>query len=75
MTKESKIDESKFEPKAEKSGETTWIINLEEDPTTGDLVLPLPEELLKSAGWEIGDTLVWDIDGETAILTKKNDVG
>lgn len=55
--------------------ETTWVIALEEDPETGDLIMPLPEGLLESQGWTIGDTLVWDIDEKngSATLTKKND--
>lgn len=55
--------------------ETTWIVALEEDPETGDLVMPLPPEVLKSQGWEIGDTLEWDFNEETqtATLSKKND--
>jgi len=61
--------------KIEQTSETTWIITLEEDPETGDLVMPLPEGLLESQGWQIGDTLVWDVDEETgtAKLTRKND--
>lgn len=53
--------------------ETTWIVTLEEDPVTGDLVMPLPDGLLEEAGWEIGDTLVWDVNDkdQTATLTKK----
>jgi len=63
------------DPKIEKISETTWIITLEEDPETGDLIMPLPDELLAAQGWEVGDTLVWDVDTEaqTASLTKKND--
>lgn len=55
--------------------ETTWIVTLEEDPETGDLIMPLPDALLKEIGWDIGDTLVWGIDEETqtANLTKKLD--
>lgn len=57
------------------TSETTWVVALEEDPETGDLIMPLPEGLLKSQGWNIGDTLIWDIDEKTgtATLTKKND--
>lgn len=36
-----------------------WTITVEEDPVTGDLILPLPEELLKLKGWKDGDTLEW----------------
>jgi hypothetical protein len=41
----------------------TWSITVEEDPATGDLILPLPEDFLKQAGWTEGDTLEW-IDKE-----------
>lgn len=53
--------------------QTTWVVALEEDPETGDLIMPLPPELLKSQGWEIGDTLVWDFDevSGTAVLAKE----
>ena len=37
----------------------TWTITVEEDPETGDLILPLPEELLKLQGWVNGDELEW----------------
>ena len=45
--------------------QTSWIVELEEDLETGDLVMPLPEEMLRELGWVIGDTLVWNIDKET----------
>jgi len=34
-------------------------VYLEEDPKTGDLILPLPEGMCDELGWEIGDTLKW----------------
>lgn len=49
--------------------ETTWIITLEEDPETGDLVLPLSDEIMQAAGLEIGDELTWDIDPDTQSVT------
>ena len=42
--------------------ETHWIVELEEDPETGDLMMPLPPEMLKALGWKIGDDLTWKID-------------
>lgn len=36
-----------------------WTITVEEDPETGDLILPLPEEMLQLQGWVEGDTLEW----------------
>lgn len=43
----------------------TWTVELEEDPETGDLVMPLPPEMLEELGWKIGDTLVWKQDEQT----------
>jgi len=49
-------------------------VKVEEDPDTGDLVLPLPTELLNSVGWDIGDDLVWtDNFNGTFSLSKKVD--
>ena len=39
---------------------TSWTITLEEaDDGSGDLVLPLTDEIMESAGWQVGDTLEW----------------
>lgn len=38
---------------------TQWIVTVEEDPETGDLILPLPEEFLELQGWATGDTIEW----------------
>jgi hypothetical protein len=71
---QSKIDPSELDSKIEKTSETTWVITLEEDPGTGDLIMPLPDELLASQGWKTGDTLTWDFDevSRTATLSKKD---
>ena len=41
----------------------SWTIVLDQDPETGDLIMPLSDEILESAGWKEGDTLEW-IDNE-----------
>jgi hypothetical protein len=38
---------------------TSWSITIEEDPETGDLILPLPQDLLDLQGWTEGDILEW----------------
>ena len=39
---------------------TTWIVTLEEaEDGSGDLVMPLPQEMLDLQGWKEGDTLNW----------------
>lgn len=51
------------------SEKTHWIITLEEaDDGSGDLVLPLTDEIMESAGWKIGDTLEW-IDNKNGSWT------
>ena len=71
MTK-SKIDPGSFKEPV-KTSKTTWICQLEEDPETGDLIMPLPAELMESQGWIIGDTLTWDFDEQSGSASlKKN---
>ena len=39
---------------------TSWTITLEAaDDGSGDLILPLTDEIMESAGWIVGDTLEW----------------
>jgi hypothetical protein len=53
----------------------SWIITLEEaDDGSGDLVLPLTDEIMESAGWKTGDVLEWiDNKNGTWTLRKKED--
>jgi hypothetical protein len=48
-------------------------ITLEEDPETGDLILPLSDELIEEMGWKIGDTLIWTDKGDGSWLLSKNE--
>lgn len=50
-----------------------WTVELIEDPETGELVLPFPPDLLAQVGWDFGDTLVWDMQGDAVVVTKKDD--
>jgi hypothetical protein len=51
---------------------TSWTVTLDEDPETGDLILPLPEDLLKMQGWKEGDTLDWNNNNDgTWSISKK----
>jgi hypothetical protein len=36
-----------------------YTVALEEDPTTGDLILPFTDEMLDQVGWKEGDTIEW----------------
>lgn len=63
----SQNDPTVITPKIEQCSPTTWIVTLEEDPETGDLVMPIPTEALDANGWRIGDTLKWNIDDEGTV--------
>lgn len=49
------------------------IVTLETDPDTGDLILPLGDDLMKECGWSVGDTLEW-IDNEDGTWTIRKKV-
>jgi hypothetical protein len=50
--------------------EKTWTVTLEEDPETGDLLMPLPDEVLEHAGWAEGDTLLWQVEEGRIVVSK-----
>jgi anion-transporting ArsA/GET3 family ATPase len=46
------------------------IVELIKDPETGELILPLSDEIFENLGWEIGDTIQW-IDNKDGSWTMK----
>jgi len=49
-----------------------WTIILEEaDDGSGDLILPLTDDIMDSAGWKIGDTLQWIDNKDGTWIIKK----
>jgi bifunctional DNA-binding transcriptional regulator/antitoxin component of YhaV-PrlF toxin-antitoxin module len=51
-----------------------YILTVEEDPETGDLVLPFTDEILAKCGWQVGDTLTWTVKTNgSIIISKKGD--
>lgn len=52
----------------------SWTLTLEQDPETGDLVLPFTEEILKELNWKEGDVLEWidNKDGSWGLVKKKS---
>lgn len=52
---------------------TTWILDVQEDPETGDLFLEFPPDLLEAQGWKTGDILKWDVDKENGDVTLTKD--
>ena len=45
-----------------------WTVTVEEDPATGDLLLPFPPDLLSQMGWAEGTELFW-IDNNNGSYT------
>jgi len=43
----------------------------QEDPDTGDLLLPFPPQLLAEMGWKEGDQLDFQIDDKGRVIIKK----
>jgi hypothetical protein len=52
--------------------EFTYEVLTQEDPETGELILPIPPELMKQMGWHEGDELSFDQDDQGRwIISKK----
>lgn len=49
----------------------SYYIELEEN-SDGDLILPIPEEVLETLGWESGDLLTWDLKGDGIVVQRLN---
>ena len=43
----------------------------QEDPESGDIIIPLPEPLLKRMGWKEGDDVEISLDENGQIFLKK----
>jgi len=48
--------------------EKRFIVELTEDVATGELVLPVPQEVLNEMGWYEGTELKWYVEGNELIL-------
>ena len=50
------------------------IVTVITDPETGELILPLDNEIFDETGWEIGDTLEWIDQKDGSWLLKKKEI-
>ena len=50
---------------------TRYEVITQEDPETGDLILPIPQPILDSLGWVEGDDLEFEVDASGAVFIKK----
>lgn len=53
------------------NNDTRYEVITQEDPDSGDLLLPLPQPLLDQMGWKEGDELLFDIDDTGAVIIRK----
>ena len=52
----------------------SWVIDLETDPETGDLILPLNDAILEGTGWQPGDTIEWIGNKDGSWTMKKKEM-
>jgi len=52
-------------------GDVRYEVITQEDPETGDLIIPIPEPVLKSLGWKEGDDVEVELDKDGKIYLKK----
>jgi hypothetical protein len=57
-----------------KTQSNSWTVILEEDLETGDLIMPIPQDLLDTQGWVEGDTLEWLDQGNGSWQLQKKSV-
>jgi hypothetical protein len=76
---ELKKNAEKFDPNnggeiMTKTQSNRWTVTLEEDADTGDLIMPIPQEVLDLQGWGEGDTLEWIDQGNGSWQLQKKSV-
>ena len=50
---------------------TMYEVIVQEDPETGELLIPLPPELMSQMGWKDGDNFDFNQDDEGRIIIMK----
>ena len=61
-------------PSTPQSDIKSWAVTLEQDPETGELILPFPADLLSQMGWSEGTDIFWDVqDNGSVIISEKKD--
>lgn len=55
------------------TNQTRYEVITQEDPETGDLLMPIPPELLRELGWKEGDDIEFGIDDSGNYILKRVD--
>jgi hypothetical protein len=53
------------------SNNARYEVITQEDPESGDLIIPIPEPILRKMGWKEGDDINIEIDKDGKIYLKK----
>lgn len=51
----------------------SWTLHVKEDPSTGDLYLEFPDDLMDSCGWVVGDSILWVDNKDGSWSLRKSD--
>lgn len=49
----------------------SYEVITQEDPESGDLIIPIPPPLLKTLDWKDGDDVQIDVDDQGRIIVRK----
>ena len=52
----------------------SYYVELEEDQN-GDLIMTIPEEVIETFDWQMGDLLTWNLKGDGIVLQRLNGEG
>jgi hypothetical protein len=55
------------------TNQTRYEVITQEDPETGDLLMPIPPELLRELGWKEGDEIEFGTDDSGNYILKRVD--
>ena len=53
------------------ASEVRYEVITQEDPDSGDLIIPIPEPVLKAMGWKEGDEIDLGLSQDGSIFLKK----
>lgn len=57
--------------KKEKNLDVRYEVITQEDPETGDLIIPIPPQVLESLGWKEGDDIEFEIGKDNNVIYVK----
>ena len=58
-------------PSTPQNDTKSWAVTLEQDPETGELLLPFPVDLLNQMGWSEGTDIFWDVQDNGSIIIRE----